>query len=92
MPPAHFAATAMWISQYRNGHDVMIHPNTGCQLADHMEWSFWVGNKWPIDLSWFRYNEPYPWPGPEVNPIAERRKQEAKKTKTAFMMNSIYGF
>ena len=29
--------------------DVMIHPNSGCEIYDHIEWPLWIGNKWEID-------------------------------------------
>ena len=41
------------MAQHRNNHDVQVHPNSGCVIADHSTWSIWLGDKWKVDLSLF---------------------------------------
>lgn len=60
--PEHFAETVSWIVQNRNGYDILIHPNTGCELEDHSWWAMWAGKPWEIDLSVMSWDQPFPWP------------------------------
>lgn len=54
-----FKDYASWIMQHREGLDILIHPNTGCQFEDHSWWALWGGNVWPIDLSNLSYDKPF---------------------------------
>lgn len=58
VPLADFARTAPWFMRNRGDLDVMIHPNSGCEIADHAEWPVWGGNKWELDLSVMHYDCP----------------------------------
>jgi len=48
--------------QNRGNYDVLIHPNSGCELEDHSWWAFWGGNPWELDLSIMSHDMPFPWP------------------------------
>jgi len=48
IPNEHFEATVGWMMLHRGDYDILVHPNTGCLLNDHLEWSLWAGTKWPI--------------------------------------------
>jgi aromatic ring-cleaving dioxygenase len=60
--PEHFEKTVIWIMQNRGKYDVLVHPNSGCELADHSSWAFWGGNKWELDMTIFSHDYPFPWP------------------------------
>lgn len=60
-----FADVIPWFIQNRGNYDVLIHPNTGCELEDHSSWAAWAGNPWEIDLEAFGHDFPWPWPGDE---------------------------
>merc|ERR1711918_139166 len=40
-----------WAMRNRGTYDIFIHPNTGCVINDHVDWSLWGGTKWPIRLA-----------------------------------------
>jgi len=58
VPNAFFSQTVMWIMQNRGNYDVLVHPNTGCEINDHAEWALWGGNKWELDTSIMHFNCP----------------------------------
>ena len=53
VPLDRFTEAMPWISQHRGDMDVLMHPNTGCNVEDHQLWSMWSGNKWEINLGAF---------------------------------------
>jgi aromatic ring-cleaving dioxygenase len=59
--------TSEWILQRKGDHDIFIHPNTGCEWHDHLLWSSWSGDKWPLDTSMFTCNYPGCIPGKHLN-------------------------
>ncbi len=61
VPIDHFYSTVSWIMQNRNGYDVLVHPNSGCEIEDHSWWAFWGGNPWQINFDAFSYDYPFPW-------------------------------
>lgn len=54
-----FTEIVPWIMQHRGKYDVLVHPNSGCDLEDHSWWAFWGGNPWPINLDAFDRDEPF---------------------------------
>lgn len=38
--------------------DVLIHPNSGCEMYDHLLWPMWIGNKWELQTRCFHMNAP----------------------------------
>jgi len=48
IPTDDFEATVGYMMQHRGTYDILVHPNTGCLLNDHLEWSLWAGTQWPI--------------------------------------------
>jgi aromatic ring-cleaving dioxygenase len=57
--PKDFDTVVPWIMQHRGNYDVMVHPNTGCELEDHSDWAFWGGNSWPINMDALSDDDPY---------------------------------
>ena len=51
------SATA-WTIRHRGSLDVLVHPNSGCEVEDHTEWALWGGSKWEIDTSIFSCEYP----------------------------------
>lgn len=48
-----------WFIQNRNGYDILIHPNSGCEIEDHDDWALWGGKPWKINLSAMGHDKPY---------------------------------
>lgn len=47
-----FGPIVAWLMHHRpNMTDVFVHPNTGCQILDHIDKSLWIGKKWEIDTN-----------------------------------------
>ena len=46
-----FAELVPWLMQRRDGLNVLVHPITGDDLRDHRDWSLWLGQVRPLDLS-----------------------------------------
>ena len=38
VPLEDFAPTTSWIMQHRGELDVLVHPNSGCAVNDHLDW------------------------------------------------------
>jgi hypothetical protein len=38
--------------------DAYVHPLTGCQYADHFDWAFWLGFRWPLNDAGFSCDYP----------------------------------
>lgn len=53
VPVSYFNLVIPWFALNRGEFSYLVHPNTGCMWEDHSEWSFWVGQSWPIDLTIF---------------------------------------
>jgi len=58
VPLADFGRTVPWIMRNRGDLDIMVHPNSGCEIADHADWPVWGGTKWSLDLSVMHYDCP----------------------------------
>lgn len=48
--PEDYTKFVTWFALNADGHDYLIHPNTGCDAEDHSWWTLWHGNAWPIRL------------------------------------------
>lgn len=43
--PKEFGKVVPWLMLHREGLDVLIHPETGDSVADHLDYSLWLGKK-----------------------------------------------
>ena len=48
-----FATVVSWLMLNRKGLDVLVHPDTGDDLADHTRHAMWLGNGLPLELGAF---------------------------------------
>lgn len=48
--PDDFATFVLWLMQNHGPHPVLIHPNTGDDLADHTKHALWLGPPQPLNL------------------------------------------
>ena len=51
--PAQFGNVVPWLMLHREGLDVLVHPQTGDALTDHMEHSLWLGEKLKLNVEIF---------------------------------------
>lgn len=47
---ADFGRVVPWLMQHRDGLDVLVHPDTGDDLADHRDRALWLGRSLRLDL------------------------------------------
>ena len=40
VPLESFSQTVSWIMQHRGIYDILVHPNSGCELEDDSWWAF----------------------------------------------------
>jgi len=71
IPKQYFATTVPWIMQHRSIFDVLVHPNSGCEIEDHRDWPVWGGSKWEVDLNAFHYD----FPGGDIYKCIDSAKQ-----------------
>jgi len=50
VPLDRYHDTVPWMMQNRRNYDVLVHPNSGCMLDEHRDWSHWSGDKWQLLL------------------------------------------
>ncbi len=48
-----FAELVPWLMQNRRGLTILVHPNTGNDLADHRDWPIWMGEIPELNLAMF---------------------------------------
>jgi aromatic ring-cleaving dioxygenase len=48
---AEFARVVPWLMLNRGPLDVLVHPSTGDDLADHTAHALWLGDRLPLDLA-----------------------------------------
>ena len=58
VPRAWLTKTTTWMVEHRGNLDMLVHPNSGCEVEDHAQWGFWSGTKWELDLSIFSCEYP----------------------------------
>ena len=44
-----FPALVTWLMEHRGGLTVLVHPNTGDDLGDHLDRALWLGEKLELD-------------------------------------------
>ena len=54
--PAVFAELIPWLLLNRGGLDVLVHPQTDCELRDHRDCAMWLGRSHTLDLSVLRHD------------------------------------
>ncbi|NDJ24815.1 4,5-dioxygenase [Nostoc sp. B(2019)] len=52
--PNEFGQIVSWLMLNREGLDVLIHPETGDDVADHMKHSLWLGEKLNLNIEFLR--------------------------------------
>ncbi len=50
----HFADILQWLMHYHTGLSVLIHPNSGDDVADHSERALWLGRQLDLNLEGLR--------------------------------------
>jgi DOPA 4,5-dioxygenase len=50
---AEFDRIVTWLDRHRGELDILVHPLTGDDLADHSEHATWLGHEVPLNLSMF---------------------------------------
>ncbi|MGQ0674724.1 MAG: DOPA 4,5-dioxygenase family protein [Rhodospirillales bacterium] len=55
-PVAEFARLVPWLMLNRAGLSVLVHPETGDDLADHTAHAMWLGEPVPLNLEFLRDN------------------------------------
>ncbi len=58
VPVENFQETVNWIMLHHGDLDILIHPNSGCEMYDHRDWYLTLGNKWELDRSCLHYDCP----------------------------------
>lgn len=48
--PEQFATIIPWLMLHREGLDVLVHPETGDSVKDHLEHSLWLGKRLDLDV------------------------------------------
>ncbi len=86
--PEHFGTFVPWIVQNRNGYDVLVHPNSGCEVEDHTWWAMWNGNPWQLDVSIMGHDQPFPWPEDLVS-VKEHQQQAEEQSDLIRIFNSL---
>ena len=54
--PNQFAEVVPWLMLNREGLDILIHPETGDDVADHVDNSLWLGEKLELNIESLRQN------------------------------------
>lgn len=52
--PEQFGEVVPWLMLHREGLDVLVHPETGDALGDHLERSLWLGKKLGLNVEVLR--------------------------------------
>ena len=58
VPVTQYEAAVSWIVRHRGKLDVLVHPNSGCEVEDHTAWALWAGRPWELDTSVFSCESP----------------------------------
>jgi DOPA 4,5-dioxygenase len=53
-PPGEFGALVPWLMVNHQGLDVLIHPETGDDIADHTVNAVWLGTKLDLNIEFLR--------------------------------------
>jgi len=52
--PEQFAKVVPWLMLNREGLDILVHPSTGDDVADHTEHSLWLGTKLELNIKFLQ--------------------------------------
>ncbi|MBH8565376.1 4,5-dioxygenase [Nostoc sp. CENA67] len=52
--PDQFAKVVPWLMLNHQGLDILIHPSTGDDVADHTEHALWLGEKLELNIGFLR--------------------------------------
>ncbi|WP_017315064.1 DOPA 4,5-dioxygenase family protein [Mastigocladopsis repens] len=52
--PEEFAKVVPWLMLNREGLDILVHPETGDDVKDHMENSLWLGEKLELNIDFLQ--------------------------------------
>jgi aromatic ring-cleaving dioxygenase len=52
--PAEFARIVPWLMLNRTGLNVLVHPETGDEVADHTAHALWLGNRLELNIDVLR--------------------------------------
>ena len=52
--PEQFAEVVPWLMLHRKGLDVLVHPETGDNVKDHLERCLWLGERLQLNIGIFR--------------------------------------
>ena len=66
----------MWMMQRKGELSVLVHTNSGCVIEDHSWWALWGGIQWPLDFSYFKHDQPWPWPVEDTQGSFEGIREE----------------
>jgi aromatic ring-cleaving dioxygenase len=59
LPVERYAVVVPWFMQHRPKMlDVVVHPNSGCEVYDHRDWAIWSGAIHGFDLTCLHYDCP----------------------------------
>jgi len=53
-PCDQFSEIVPWLMLHRQGLDILLHPNTGDDVADHTDHALWFGNKLELNIEVLR--------------------------------------
>lgn len=53
-PAAQFGLVVPWLMLHRSGLDILVHPSTGDDVADHTDHALWLGNKLDLNIASLR--------------------------------------
>jgi aromatic ring-cleaving dioxygenase len=52
--PSQFGQVVPWLMLNREGLDILVHPETGDDVADHTKNSLWLGEKLEVNIEFLR--------------------------------------
>ncbi len=52
--PEQFGTIVPWLMLHRNGLDILVHPSTGNDFADHTDHALWLGEKLQLNTAVLR--------------------------------------
>lgn len=58
IPKKDVLSTIAWSVRHKGELDMLLHPNSGCEVEDHTKWALWGGKKLQLDTSIFSCEYP----------------------------------
>ena len=52
--PEQFGAIVSWLMLHREGLDILVHPTTGDDVADHTNHALWLGEKLKLNIEFLQ--------------------------------------